>query len=116
MTACGPLARPRRFSVPASALPPGPVRVLGADGRDLLGSPIDPGLEQRAAAGVDAGRWAPFWADVAAAPNTTRPVTRPVDVVVPVYGAMGRDPAPVLACLGSVLAALPPRVAADHRG
>ncbi len=102
-----PLAQPRRFSVAAAELPPGPVRVLGADGRDLLGSPIDAGLEQRAAMGSDAARWTPVWADVAGPPNTARPVIRAVDVVVPVYGALGRDPAPVLACLGSVLAALP---------
>jgi glycosyltransferase involved in cell wall biosynthesis len=35
-----PLARPRRFVIPAAGLPPGPVRVVGADGRDLMGSPL----------------------------------------------------------------------------
>ncbi len=102
-----PLARPRRFYVAAADLPPRSVHVLGSDGCDLLGSPIDPGLERRAAAGLEAGRWAPIWADVLAPPNTTPPVNRPVDVIVPVYGARGRDPAPTLACLASVLASLP---------
>ena len=47
-----PLARPRRFSVAAASLPPGPVEVTGLDGRPVLGSPIDPGLERRSAAGA----------------------------------------------------------------
>ena len=102
-----PLARPRRFHVPRGALPAGPVRVIGADGRDLLGSPIDPSLEQRAASGLVAASWAPVWADVVGRPSTVPPVIRPVDVVVPVYGARGRDPARTLACLDSVIATLP---------
>ena len=36
-----PLARYRAFTVPFSALPEGPVRVIGPDGKDLPGSPID---------------------------------------------------------------------------
>ena len=102
-----PLARPRRFAVAADALPPGPVRVTGPDGRDLLGSPIDPSLEQRAAAGLATAAWAPVWADVVGRPSTVPAVIRPVDVVVPVYGARGRDPAQTLACLDSVIATLP---------
>ncbi len=102
-----PLARPRRFAVAAADLPPGPVHVLGSDGRDLLGSPIDPGLERRAAAGLEPGRWAPVWADVVTTPNMTRPIAEKVDVIVPVYGARGQDPAATLACLDSVLNSLP---------
>jgi GT2 family glycosyltransferase/glycosyltransferase involved in cell wall biosynthesis len=39
-----PLVRPRRFTVPASRIAGwrAPVHVLGADGRDILGSPLDP--------------------------------------------------------------------------
>ncbi|MCW3476824.1 tetratricopeptide repeat protein, partial [Limobrevibacterium gyesilva] len=56
MLAPGPLARPRRFHVPASrfARLAGAVRVTGRDGRDLLGSPLTPGAEQSRAA--DAAR------------------------------------------------------------
>ena len=36
-----PLARYRAFTVPFSTLPEGPVRVIGPDGKDLPGSPID---------------------------------------------------------------------------
>ncbi|MGD7070395.1 glycosyltransferase [Acetobacter sp. AAB5] len=39
-----PLARYRAFTVPFSALPEGPVRVVGPDGKDLAGSPIDPDM------------------------------------------------------------------------
>lgn len=102
-----PLARPRVFTIAAADLPVGMLRVRGTDGRDLLGSPVDPGLERRAAAGIEPERWAPVWADVQAPFNTTLPVSRPVDVVVPVYGAVGRNPAQTLACLDSVLASLP---------
>ena len=102
-----PLARPRRFAIAADALPPGLVHVRGADGRDLLGSPVDPGLEARSAAGLAPGQWTPIWADVTPPANATPPVTRPVDVVIPVYGAAGQDPATTLACLDSVLASLP---------
>jgi GT2 family glycosyltransferase/glycosyltransferase involved in cell wall biosynthesis len=101
-----PLARPRQFTVAADALPPGPVRVIGADGCDLLGSPLDPSLEQRAASQRD-GAWAPVWADIVGRPATVPAVIRPVDVVVPVYGARGRDPAQTLVCLDSVIATLP---------
>jgi glycosyltransferase involved in cell wall biosynthesis len=56
VTITGPclLARPRGFTVPTEALRPdvGPVRVLDQDGRDLPGSPLHPGAEQRAAAAL----------------------------------------------------------------
>ena len=42
-----PLARYRALSLPFDALPDVPVRVVGPDGRDLAGSPLDVGLERR---------------------------------------------------------------------
>lgn len=54
-----PLARPRAFKVDAADLArfSGPVEVLGPDGRNLYGSPLDPGQERRsAAAAVDCVR------------------------------------------------------------
>jgi GT2 family glycosyltransferase/glycosyltransferase involved in cell wall biosynthesis len=43
-----PMSRPRRFHVPAERLAGlrGMLRVVARDGRDLLGSPIDPGAER----------------------------------------------------------------------
>ncbi len=87
-----PFARPRRIAVPPVATDR-PVRVLDAAGRDLLGSPLDPG--GGAATPVACLRRHPGVAP-ASAPA--------VDVVVPVY----RDRAATLACLASVLETLPP--------
>ncbi len=44
----GPLARPRSFSLARTDLAglTGPIRVSGPDGRDLLGSPVDPAAEE----------------------------------------------------------------------
>jgi GT2 family glycosyltransferase/glycosyltransferase involved in cell wall biosynthesis len=117
------LARPRGFHLCASALadlPPGPLRVIGRDGRDLLGSPLDPGAEQRAAAAVPraaarlgpssiqprrADQIDPTPADVAgASPMATLPSRREVDVIIPVHGGL----ALVLDCLESVLATIGP--------
>ncbi len=49
-----PLARPRGFRLAATDLTgcEGPLRVEGPDGRELLGSPLDPGAEARTAAAV----------------------------------------------------------------
>ena len=91
-----PLARPRGFRL--HGLADGPVSVRGADGRHLLGSPLCPGLEQRAAAGGQG----PVWADVRGASPATGP-RRPVDVVVPVYRGLHQT----MACLHSVLATAP---------
>lgn len=44
-----PLARYRALTVPWDALPDGPLRVIGPDGRDLAGSPLDVRLERRSA-------------------------------------------------------------------
>ena len=88
----GLLARPRGFTVPAAALKglTGLLHVRGRDGRDLLGSPLDP----RAELAVPVADRGP-----AASPRR-RP---PVDVVVAVHGGTAHT----LACLDSVLANLP---------
>ena len=105
-----PLARPRRFALPAEAVAQGgAVAVLTPAGRHLMGSPLDPAMETRTAAALAravrcptaAPSHAPILAD-AAAPRAARPAARPrpVDVVVPAY----RGRAETLACLHSVLA------------
>jgi GT2 family glycosyltransferase/glycosyltransferase involved in cell wall biosynthesis len=117
-----PLTLPRRFSVPAAALAamPGPLRVTGPDGRDLTGSPLDPGQEIRAAAAAAAavaqvlpvlGRrprqdvpWLPMPASLPAAPaNAQREPRRAVAVVVPVYRGLDLT----MACLRAVFATTP---------
>ena len=119
-----PLARPRGFHIPAALLQRfnGPVRVLGHDGRNLTGSPLDPSAERRsaeAASGIIA-RLFPASAGtsrtalkVMSLPSvpahlvgnhpTGGRTKRPVDVVVPVYGGIELT----LACIESVLADLP---------
>ncbi len=108
-----PLARPRRFTVSAASFErDGAVAVQGPDGRHLLGSPLDPGLEWRTAAAlarvVNAPGPAPSHASILAdiiRPPAARPVLRPgpVDVIIPVY----RGCSETLACLDSVLASIP---------
>ncbi len=119
-----PLARPRGFAVPASQLAGlrRPVRVIGPDGRDIAGSPIDPGAETAAAVaaaqavarryplrGKPAPGDDPLCHAAAAAflrgPPAAAPLvpTRPVVVVVPVH----RGLAVTRACLDSVLATAP---------
>ena len=113
------LARPRGFAIPQAALAAmsGPLHVLGRDGADVLGSPLDPAAEQTAAAAaasalasylsrkqtpikpfpppaIPAGIPAPR---VATGASRRR---RHAAVVIPVYGKA----ATVLACLESVLA------------
>jgi GT2 family glycosyltransferase len=124
----GPLARPRGFGVAPDQLLgiAGPIHVRGPDGKDMLGSPLDPfadGLTHLTAAlrigqAYPAGRPAgpaepPHGATVigtslrADAPVPLRPVganskRRATTVVIPVH-----DGAPaVLACLASVLTSL----------
>jgi GT2 family glycosyltransferase len=77
-----PLARPRGFRIAADVA--APVRVLGRDGRDLLGSPL--GGSTRA-------------------PAAPRPSGRPgTAIVIPVY----RDQTATLACIDSVRATIGP--------
>jgi GT2 family glycosyltransferase len=110
-----PLARPRRFALPADSIAQdGATSVLTPAGRHLVGSPIDPAMETRTAAALaravqfsmTAPPHAPILAD-AAVPRAVRPAARlrPVDVVVPAY----RGRAQTLACLDSVLATVPRR-------
>ncbi len=116
-----PLSRPRGFTVPAADLADmGPLSVRGADGRELVGSPLDPGLEVRAAAAAAAaiaralpalGRrrpvavpWLPTPARLAGPPAVApRAPERPVAVVVPAYRGLDLT----RACLDAVFATVP---------
>ncbi len=121
-----PLARPRGFIVPASRFAHAamPLSLRDGDGRDLLGSPLDPTAEQASAAalarvagdvarkngatraGVGRPVWAAIHADLrGAAAEHRRSRPRRVSVVVPAY----RGVAETLACLDSLRAALPAR-------
>ena len=117
-----PLSRPRRFVVPAADLAgfDGLIAIRGENGRELAGSPLDPGLEIRAAVAaatmVARARpalgpprpgpvpWLPTPAGLAgpAAAAPRRP-SRRVAVVVPIY----RGLAVTAACLDAVLATVP---------
>lgn len=94
-----PLVRPRHFSVPASRFARwrAPIRVVGEDGRDILGSPLDPAVDIRTS-----GRIAALAARPAGAPAVRRP-NRRATVVVPVY--RGCDA--TLRCLETVHATVP---------
>jgi len=101
----------------------GAVHVLGRDGGDLLGSPLDPGAEQcgaMAAAAALARLYAPAGARRGSAPlvvpaaipadtvgrkpaSRVPPRRKAVDIVVPVHGGGAQ----VLACLDSVLTTAP---------
>jgi GT2 family glycosyltransferase len=115
------LGRPRRFRVSSDRLRgmASPFHLRGADGVDLLGSPLDPVREQRAAVAAAGALQAKFPAgprrarSIAAAPlavpadiiGPVPPIGRDrrrriPDVVVPVHGGG----AMVRACLESVLA------------
>jgi GT2 family glycosyltransferase/glycosyltransferase involved in cell wall biosynthesis len=83
----GLLARPRGFAVPEVPFK-GTVRVLGSDGKDLLGSPLHPRAKLVQV---------PVAATVPRQPGSRRRF--PVDVVIPVHGSMRHT----LACLDSVL-------------
>ena len=90
----GLLGRPRGFNVPTARLKglTGLLHVQGRDGKDLLGSPLDPRRKLQVV-------------PVSAAPPLIATAARrrpPVDVVVPVHGGAAQT----LACLDSVLASL----------
>ena len=122
MLASRPLSRPRRFALGAADLAglPGKLRIRGEDGRQLTGSPLDPGLEIRAAANAATALaralpvlgprrrgevpWLPTPAALVSAPASapSRPRRR-VAVVVPVY----RGVRTTLACLNAVFATVP---------
>ncbi len=125
--AIGPLARPRSFRLTRADLldMPGPLHLLGPDGRDLPGSPLDPGSDEAAhvAAALRLGQR--YRAGPPARPRPNGPAGSPVlradgpvparpwgavasqratTVVIPVHDAG----AVALACLDSVMATLPP--------
>ena len=88
----GVLGRPRGFTVPAASLNglSGLLHVRGRDGRDLLGSPLDPRPKFEVGASTALAR---------TAGSRRRP---PIDVVVAVHGGTEHT----LACINSVLADL----------
>jgi GT2 family glycosyltransferase len=119
-----PFSRPRGFRVSATQLQGivGPVRVLGRDGRNLTGSPLDPTAERISAERSSRAIAHLFPAQaqktskmpalvplpgvpahIVGGPPLGGTKRRPVDVVVPVYGGLDLT----LACLESVLADLP---------
>jgi GT2 family glycosyltransferase/glycosyltransferase involved in cell wall biosynthesis len=120
-----PFARPRRFMIPPTSLRAlaSPMTVQDAAGRNLYGSPLDPMLDQRSAAGAAELARRLFPASTRGASSTVdirmaavpadimgiRPAPRRlrraagVDVVIPVY----RGFEPTMACIKSVLASLP---------
>ncbi len=121
----GLLARPRGFDVPADVVQgmPGLLHIRSSDGRDLLGSPLDPRAEQTAAstAAATLARLYPAGSPPRASPKIAAPPAIPVamavprivtsrsarrpaaDIVIPVHNGTART----LACLDSVLATLP---------
>ncbi|HUD58153.1 MAG TPA: glycosyltransferase [Acetobacteraceae bacterium] len=118
----GLLARPRGFVVPAEMLKglTGLLHVRGRDGRDLLGSPLDPQAEQivGAAAAATLARLYPAARHQAGSQRLAAPPAMPVATIVPRRSAGGSAPRPAvdvvvpvhdgmartLACLDSVLA------------
>ena len=119
------LARPRRVAITAADLQglTGPIAIRDIGGHNLYGSPLDPMAEQRSAAAAAelarrlfpaaarhaAGavdlRLPAVPADIVGVRSVARRAIRSsgIDVVIPVY----RGRAPTLACVRSVLAALP---------
>ena len=119
----GLLARPRSFSVPAEALRDmrGLLHVLGRDGKDLYGSPLDPRMDLDAgeAAALSLALRYPAGRTVRRPPKSIVPMAMPVamtvprlahahprrrpaaTVVIPVHGGMAQ----MLACIDSVWAA-----------
>ncbi len=106
------------FAVPGDSLPAGMVRVVDERGRDLLGSPLDPGLERRATAAlvaIEAGsssrsqwaaaaRFVPVPADHRGDPGpAVRGRRRGIAIVVPAYRGLART----LACLDSLERTIP---------
>jgi len=125
IAATQPLARPRRFHVPAARLAglSRPLRVVGPDGLDLAGSPLDPDAESRAAMAIAQAVARRFPLHPGPVPLADDPLChaamaatlrgpacaapcmpeRPVAVVVPVY----RGLAVTRHCLDSVFATIP---------
>lgn len=104
-----PLARRRHFRLNAPELAgfDGPVTVRGDGGRELTGSPVDPGAEQRAAIDAALGRAGrgAVPADIIGPkpPVGCAPGVRPGAVVIPVHGSA----ALTLDCIDAVLETVP---------
>jgi GT2 family glycosyltransferase/glycosyltransferase involved in cell wall biosynthesis len=111
-------ALPRGFRVAATALPPeGALRVVGADGRDLAGSPLRHADERQAARAAAArfglhsaapaapDLWRPLPVDAVAPgrPAGKVPARAGIDIILPVF----RGAADFIACLASLRRELP---------
>ena len=114
-----PLANPRRFALSQAQLngAVGALRVRGPDGRDLYGSPLDPGMELRSASAAAqfASRLFPVgkqrppprefsMPSVPASIMGTRAsarvgANRKIDVIIPVYAGLDET----LACIDTVI-------------
>lgn len=113
----GPLARPRSFLLTAQDLRDfvGPIRVIGQNGKDLTGSPVDPRAEiiSLASAALRIGQQYPSDGSPTPrlrvdAPLPLKPIgagktRRAATIVIPVHNGG----TVVLACLDSVLASVP---------
>jgi GT2 family glycosyltransferase/glycosyltransferase involved in cell wall biosynthesis len=117
-----PFASPRQFALSRAQLDGaiGALRVCGPDGRDLYGSPLDPGMELRSA--TAAARFAGLLfparrrrppprefampsvpASIMGVPTgCSDSVDRKVDVIIPVYAGLHET----LACIDSVLSTI----------
>lgn len=115
----GALAQPRGFTIPESRLRgySGLVHVRGLDGRDILGSPLDPAAERVSAIAAAMALasndtvapvvgWCPGAAEIRGPtpPIGVRRRRRDVAIVVPVHGGTEVT----LACLDSVLRTVSP--------
>ncbi len=100
-----PLARPRSFALPAASVRAlgHPIELTDGNGSPLAGSPLDPELEARSAAGSES-RFSPIWADITAGAPRTRLASRRTQIVIPVYRGFQET----LACIASVTATVPP--------
>ena len=107
----GALGRPRRIWIAADRLGKlrGLLTVSGPGGEQLMGSPLDPGIEPMSAAAIALGRpeaatFISIPADIRGKPAAATPApARAVAIVVPVYRGLETT----LACLESVRATVP---------
>ncbi len=123
MIAIRPLMRPKRFRVPQAELPQGGkmIHVIGADGRELSGSPLAPHdplaaataiarAASRASPASDRPRRSILALASAPAELSGPPAHAPADpmraiaIVIPVYAGLGLTQD----CLAGVLATMPP--------
>jgi GT2 family glycosyltransferase/glycosyltransferase involved in cell wall biosynthesis len=110
------LGRPRMFHVPPNRLKgmTGPFHLRGTDGADLMGSPLDPGREQRgAAAAADAVR-----ASFPAGPRRARDIAGKPPLAAPSLGVPAHEISvlgvPVLGVPADIMGPSPP-IGRDRR-